>query len=88
MPQYIPSPAVNGFYVGPAFIHVYGLMYDNLLVLDAKYNLLPAVAEKWDALNPTTWRLTPAGLEIGPSRLKIVRMPSSVRIGAQCFMAG
>ena len=24
---YIPSPAVNGFYVGPAFIHVYGLMY-------------------------------------------------------------
>ena len=27
MPQYIPSPSVNGFYVGPAFIHVYGLMY-------------------------------------------------------------
>src|SRR2546430_14045274 len=27
MPLYIPSPAVNGFHVGPAFIHVYGLMY-------------------------------------------------------------
>jgi len=27
MPQFIPSPSVNGFYVGPAFIHVYGLMY-------------------------------------------------------------
>src|SRR5215471_18871700 len=27
MPMYIPSPTVNGFYVGPAFIHVYGLMY-------------------------------------------------------------
>ena len=25
--MYIPSPAVNGFYIGPAFIHVYGLMY-------------------------------------------------------------
>jgi prolipoprotein diacylglyceryl transferase len=23
----IPSPTVNGFHVGPAFIHVYGLMY-------------------------------------------------------------
>jgi len=37
---------------------------------------------------PTTWRLTPAGLEMGPSRLNTVRMPSSPRIGAQCFMAG
>ena len=27
MPMYIPSPATNGFHVGPAFIHVYGLMY-------------------------------------------------------------
>jgi prolipoprotein diacylglyceryltransferase len=27
MPQFIPSPAVNGFHIGPAFIHVYGLMY-------------------------------------------------------------
>ena len=30
---------------------------------------------------PTTWRLTPPGLEIGPSRLKMVRMPSSPRMG-------
>src|SRR5262245_15514844 len=37
---------------------------------------------------PTTCRLTLAGLQMGPSRLKIVRMPSSPRIGAQCFKAG
>jgi prolipoprotein diacylglyceryl transferase len=27
MPRYLPSPPTNGFYVGPAFIHYYGLMY-------------------------------------------------------------
>src|SRR6267378_1889606 len=27
MPLYIPSPAVNGFHVGAAYIHFYGLMY-------------------------------------------------------------
>ncbi len=27
MALHIPSPAVSGFHVGPAFIHVYGLMY-------------------------------------------------------------
>jgi prolipoprotein diacylglyceryl transferase len=27
MALHIPSPTVNGFHVGPAFIHVYGLMY-------------------------------------------------------------
>jgi prolipoprotein diacylglyceryl transferase len=27
MPRYIPSPTVNGFHVGPAYIHFYGLMY-------------------------------------------------------------
>ena len=27
MPRYLPSPPVNGFHVGPAFIHFYGLMY-------------------------------------------------------------
>src|SRR5215510_288946 len=37
---------------------------------------------------PTTCRLTPPGLQMGPSRLKIVRMPSSPRIGAQCLSAG
>ena len=26
-PFYIPSPPVNGFHVGPAYIHFYGLMY-------------------------------------------------------------
>ncbi|HEY9244141.1 MAG TPA: prolipoprotein diacylglyceryl transferase [Streptosporangiaceae bacterium] len=26
-PSYIPSPPVNGFHVGPAYIHFYGLMY-------------------------------------------------------------
>ena len=27
MALHIPSPAVNGFHIGPAFIHFYGLMY-------------------------------------------------------------
>jgi prolipoprotein diacylglyceryl transferase len=27
VPLYIPSPPVNGFHVGPLFIHFYGLMY-------------------------------------------------------------
>jgi prolipoprotein diacylglyceryl transferase len=27
MPMYIPSPPVNGFHIGPAFIHMYGVMY-------------------------------------------------------------
>ncbi len=27
LPFYIPSPPVNGFHIGPAFIHFYGLMY-------------------------------------------------------------
>ncbi|MGE5137257.1 MAG: prolipoprotein diacylglyceryl transferase [Gemmatimonadota bacterium] len=27
MALHIPSPPVNGFYIGPAFIHIYGLMY-------------------------------------------------------------
>jgi len=27
MPLYIPSPPASGFHIGPAFIHVYGLMY-------------------------------------------------------------
>ena len=26
-PFYIPSPPVNGFHIGPAYIHFYGLMY-------------------------------------------------------------
>ena len=33
------------------------------------------------AKTPTSSRLTPAGLESGPSRLKIVRVPSSTRLG-------
>jgi len=27
MPMYIPSPPANGFHIGPAFIHFYGVMY-------------------------------------------------------------
>jgi prolipoprotein diacylglyceryl transferase len=27
MAQFIPSPPINGFHIGPAFIHFYGLMY-------------------------------------------------------------
>ena len=31
---------------------------------------------------PTICRLTPAGFDSGPSRLKMVRVPSSTRVGA------
>ena len=37
---------------------------------------------------PTSWRLTPAGLESGPSRLKIVRVPSSTRHGRDMVHRG
>ena len=37
---------------------------------------------------PTIWRLTPAGLDSGPSRLKMVRVASSTRVGPTFFMAG
>src|SRR6266702_777208 len=37
---------------------------------------------------PTICRLTPAGLDSGPSRLKIVRVASSTRVGPTFFMAG
>ncbi len=39
------------------------------------------------AKTPTSWRDTPAGLESGPSRLKIVRVPSSTRLGPTWRMA-
>ena len=34
------------------------------------------------ANTPTSWRRAAAGLDNGPSRLKIVRVPSSTRVGA------
>ena len=34
------------------------------------------------ANTPTSWRRAPAGFDNGPSRLKIVRVPSSTRVGA------
>src|SRR5712672_965698 len=37
---------------------------------------------------PAICRLTPAGLDSGPSRLKIVRVASSTRVGPTFFMAG
>ena len=40
-----------------------------------------------DAKTPISWRLTRAGLESGPSRLKIVRVPSSTRVGPTWRMA-
>ena len=39
------------------------------------------------AATPTTCRFAPAGLERGPSRLKIVRKPSSWRTGSTWRMA-
>src|SRR3984893_11359533 len=37
---------------------------------------------------PTICRLTPAGLDSGPSKLKIVRVASSTRVGPTFFQAG
>lgn len=37
---------------------VYGAMYDSMTWLDAKNNVIPMAATKWEALNPTTWRFT------------------------------
>ena len=39
------------------------------------------------AKTPSRRRLTPAGLETGPSRLKMVRVPISTRVGPTYFMA-
>ena len=36
---------------------------------------------------PISWRLAPAGLASGPSRLKTVRVPSSMRVGPTWRMA-
>ena len=40
------------------------------------------------AYTPITWRRAPAGLVSGPSRLKIVGMPSALRTGIACRAAG
>jgi hypothetical protein len=37
---------------------------------------------------PTICRRAPAGLVSGPRRLKMVRVPSSIRVGPTFFMAG
>ena len=38
--------------------------------------------DPFGANTPTSWRRAPAGFDSGPSRLKIVRVPSSTRVGA------
>ncbi|MFN8534308.1 MAG: ABC transporter substrate-binding protein [Dehalococcoidia bacterium] len=35
---------------------LYGAMYDALVWIDGKNNVLPWAAEKWTQVNPTTWR--------------------------------
>ncbi len=42
----------------------------------------------WRENTPTICLVTPAGLDSGPSRLKIVRVASSTRVGPTFFMAG
>ena len=42
----------------------------------------------WRENTPTICRRTPAGLDSGPSRLKMVRVPSSTRVGPTFFIAG
>ena len=49
----------------------------------------PATGSRKSGLNtPTSWRSTPAGFESGPSRLKMVRVASSTRVGPTFFIAG
>ena len=45
-------------------------------------------AQRPGAATPTSCRVTPAGLASGPIRLKIVRRPSALRIGAMRAIAG
>ena len=54
----------------------------------------PKLANTWAmgsihsrANTPRSWRLVPAGLDRGPSRLKMVRVPSSTRVPATCRIA-
>src|SRR5262245_13654738 len=36
----------------------YTMLYDQLIVMDGKYNVVPWAATKWEQTNPTTWRVS------------------------------
>jgi prolipoprotein diacylglyceryl transferase len=64
MALHIPSPSVSGFHVGPAFIHVYGLMYViaiTLAVLITRRRWLAQGGDPDLVTEVATWAV-PAGL--------------------------
>jgi prolipoprotein diacylglyceryl transferase len=62
--QYIPSPPVSGFHIGPAFIHFYGLMYVvgiALAICITRRRLAAAGGDPALVYDVATWGV-PAGL--------------------------
>jgi prolipoprotein diacylglyceryl transferase len=62
--QYIPSPPVSGFHVGPAFIHFYGLMYVvgiALAIYITRRRLAAAGGDPALVYDVATW-VVPAGI--------------------------
>ena len=63
MALHLPSPPVNGFHVGPAFIHFYGLMYvigitAAILITQRRWK-----AQGGDASRTTGTGSSPCGME-------------------------
>jgi peptide/nickel transport system substrate-binding protein len=54
----IGLPATMAPESSAANLSVYGAMYDPMVWLDGKFNVLPWAATKWEQTNPTTWRFT------------------------------
>jgi prolipoprotein diacylglyceryl transferase len=64
MALHIPSPAVSGFHIGPAFIHVYGLMYVvgiTLAILITRRRLQAKGGDPALVADVATWAV-PAGI--------------------------
>jgi prolipoprotein diacylglyceryl transferase len=62
--SFIPSPPVNGFHLGPAFIHIYGLMYVlgiTLAVIITRRRLRASGTDPALVTDVATWAV-PAGL--------------------------
>jgi prolipoprotein diacylglyceryl transferase len=62
--QYIPSPPVSGFYLGPLFVHFYGLMYvvGIALAIYITRRRFAAAGGDPDLVYDVAWWVVPAGL--------------------------
>jgi prolipoprotein diacylglyceryl transferase len=64
MAQFIPSPPINGFHIGPAYIHFYGLMYVvgiTLAVIIVRRRWVAAGGDVALVTDVATWAV-PAGI--------------------------